>query len=91
MHNELNRQIAGLIKLPPIGSREWLACIPAAQTEAAQLLVANHISVAVQQRTDSESPSFLVVFEGTEFVAGGFEDKAAATVFAESWNRQSAQ
>lgn len=87
MQTTINQQIADLIKGPPIGSREWLSCIPPAQLVAAQLLVANRVPVVVQQRTDASSPSFSVVFDGTEFVAGSFEDHAAATHFAESWNK----
>jgi len=87
MQTEINKQIASLLQAPPIGSKEWFACIPPAQIEAASLLVTNRVPVVVQQRTDAGSPSFLAIFDGTEFVAGGFEEWAAATHFAETWNK----
>lgn len=80
-------QFEDQMKTPAIGTPEWFACIPPVQSEAARKLVAHRVPVVVQRKTDSDAPTFLILFDGTEFVAGGFDDQVAADRFAEIWNR----
>jgi len=80
-------ELDNLAKCPPIGSPEWFTCIPSIQATAARQLVAERVPVVVQPKTDTDTPSFLILFEGTNFIAGGFDDKSAAMRFAENWNR----
>lgn len=80
-------ELDNLVKCPPIGSPEWFGCIPPIQTTAARQLVAERVPVVVQPKVDACAPAFLVLFEGTNFIAGGFDDQSVAMRFAESWNR----
>ena len=74
------------MKTPAINSDEWFQCIPNGQVAEAQRLVAAKVPVCVQPQPGAGSPSFLVLFEDTEFLAGGFDEKFAADAFAGSWN-----
>jgi len=80
-------QFENEIKTPAIGSPEWFSCIPAVQVETARQLVAHRTPVVVQRQTDADGPALLVMFDGTEFVTGGFDDEAAAQRFVTAWNR----
>lgn len=75
------------IKAPSIGCPEWFDCIPPVQAETARQLVAARRPVVIQRQSDADSPALLVLFDGTEFVAGGFDDEADAQRFATVWNR----
>lgn len=80
-----------VMKCPPIGTPEWFACIPPVLSDSARELVANRVPVVVQRQTSSDASIFKIVFDGTDFVAGGFDDHLAAGQFAEAWNRQAQQ
>src|ERR1035437_1955878 len=69
------------IKTPAIGTPEWFKCIPSVQVETARQLVANRMPVVVQRQSDTDCPALLVLFDGTEFVAGGFDDETDAQRF----------
>ena len=44
------------------------------------------VPVCVQPQPGVGNPSFLVLFEDTEFIAGGFYERSAADIFAGNWN-----
>lgn len=83
-----NEKIEGIVKCPPIGTPEWFACIPPVLANSARELVTNRTPVVVQRQSSAGAPIFQIVFDGTDFVAGGFDDAAAADQFAGAWNRQ---
>jgi hypothetical protein len=74
------------LKTPAIGADAWFKCIPSGQTEEAHRLTAAKVPVCVQPQPGVGNPSFLVLFEDTEFIAGGFDEKSAAEIFAGNWN-----
>ena len=74
------------LKSPGIGTDEWFQCIPGWQVAEARKLVTAKIPVSVQSHSGSASPAYLVLFDGTEFLAGGFDERSAAEIFAASWN-----
>jgi len=80
-------QFENKIKTPSIGTPEWFSCIPPVQVETARQLVASRTPVVVQRQSDTDSPALRVIFDGTEFVAGGFDDEAVAQRFVSAWNR----
>lgn len=81
------------IKIPAIGTEAWFACCePGPLLVEAKRLVEQKHKVAVEQTaTRAPSPAtYLVKFEGTEFVACGFNDQDLANEYATAWNRQCA-
>jgi len=74
------------LKIPGIGSEVWFQCIPAWQTGEARKLVTARTPVCVQPQPGAGMPAYLVLFDGTEFLAGGFDEQSAAEAFADSWN-----
>ena len=73
------------LKTPAIGVEAWFQCIPSGQVEEAHRL-ASKVPVCVQPQPGAGNPSFLVLFDGTEFLAGGFDERSAAESFAGNWN-----
>lgn len=84
-----SEQFENQLKSPPIGSDAWRSCIPADQKPLAGRLLSEKTPVFVQRQPSADRPEFLVVFDETEFVAAGFDDKSAADTFAEEWNHRS--
>ena len=76
-------------KSPGIGTVEWFQCIPGWQGEEARKLVTARVPVCFQSHPGAASPAYLVLFDGTEFLAGGFDERTAADIFAASWNTRS--
>lgn len=75
-----------VLKTPAISTVEWFQCIPSWQMAEARRLVLAKVPVCVQPQPSAGSPAFLVMFEDTEFLAGGFDEKSAADAFAGAWN-----
>jgi hypothetical protein len=73
-------------KTPAVGSDAWFQCIPEGQIEVARKLVEAKVPVCVQAQPGAGNPAFLVLFEDTDFLAGGFDDRSAADGFAGNWN-----
>ena len=79
------------IKIPDIGTEAWFACCdPGPLLTEARRLVERKCKVLVEQvSTRTPSPAtYLVKFEGTDFVACGFNDQGLANNYASTWNRQ---
>jgi hypothetical protein len=74
------------LKTPGIGTAAWFNCIPAEQTIEASRLVAAKTPVCILHRPSTGRPEHLVVFDGTEFIAGGFDEVSVAEKFVNAWN-----
>lgn len=78
------------IKIPAIGTNAWFECCdPGPLRSEAERLVKEKRPVIIE-RSASKSPSpamHLVKFEGTDFVACGFNDPVLADEYASAWNR----
>lgn len=77
------------LKSPPIGTTGWYGCIAGEQLAEATRLVTCRRPVLIQEQPSNERSKFLVVFDGTEFIAGGFDERENAEGFAYEWNHRS--
>jgi hypothetical protein len=75
------------LKSPAIGSSAWYQCIAGDQIDVAQRLVTAKTPVCVQPQQGGSS-AFVVVFEDTDFVAAGSDDRDEAERFSSEWNRR---
>lgn len=73
------------LKTPAIATQGWFGCIPLEQHDEAHRLVTLGAAVCVIPAIGGGSK---VIFDETEFVAGVFQEAAAAERFAAAWNRR---
>ena len=73
------------MKTPAIATPGLFDCIPLAQREEAHRLVATGAPVCVMPAIAGD---ITVLFDDTEFVAGVFQEAAAAEQFAAAWNQR---
>ena len=78
-------QFEETMKTPAIATPGWFECIPPAQRDEAHRLVAIGVSVCV---TPAIGGGSTVLFDDTEFVAGVFQETAAAEQFSAAWNQR---
>ena len=83
----IDQHLEEQLKAPAIGTPEWFQCVPPVLAEVARQLFNAKTPVYLQRKVDTDSPTYLVLFDGTDFIAGGFDDQDAADRFSDIWNR----